>query len=329
MIKKLTILGVLVLALAACGTTQQGGSGNGGNNGDNPGSGGQITNQATAVEALEVSEEPAQSGGEEVESEVSQSDEVGLPFVFVPTINDFLDIFESPVAEWDCSQSTVSGDATDADDDGIAVNARYEIKCTKSFADVPVFDDVVVVERQGTLVMQDADDNDPYSGYHAQGDITYNYVNENFTAHHSFDRTWSRAGNGYNYNLNNAWQWQAAGISYKIAHTHGGSYTPDDSQDPFAAGWVNEQAEVKQFVNGALEYTVKEDVNLHLNQTCDPAADDGTITFTWSLGEGNDLMSYSLVVKFTGCGEFEVEQSLPIDQDPPEGFDPPFNPPTP
>jgi len=288
--KKLSIVAILALLLAACGTTTE----------SNERS---TSTQATAVEALQVNEQPVQSGGENVEYDLSLSDKLGLPFGFLPTDSDFLDVFGTPVGEWDCSASTVSGDATDADADGVAVNATYDIQCAKSFTSLPIFDDVVTVKRTGTLVMQDADDGDPASGYRTTGDFTYSYLNGTFSAHHSYDRSWSRTASGYDYEHTNRWSWEAGGVSYAIEHTHGGSYTPDSADDPFAAGLLNETGSVKQYVNDALQLSVDEATsNLHVNESCSPAADDGTVTFSWS-----DGTSYSKTVTFTGCGEFQVQ----------------------
>ncbi len=90
-------------------------------------------------------------------------------------------------------------------------------------------------------------------------------------------------------------------MSYAIEHTHGGSYTPDDAAHPFDGGWIREDASVTHTA-GTVEQTVTEEVNLHLNPACDPAADDGTVTFSWS-----DGTSYSKTVTFTGCGDYTVE----------------------
>jgi len=293
MMKKLTIFAMLALLLAACGTTQQNSDGN------------SASNQATAVEALEVTEQPVQSGGADVEYavETDLEEELGIPFSFIPMDNGFFDVFASPVSDWDCSESTVSGDPSDADDDGIAKNATYNIKCTKKFTNLPMFRDAVIVERTGTLTMKDADDNDPTSGYTSTGDITYSYMNGTFTTEHKFNRSWTKQNGTYAYNHTNSWTWSAGDTSYGVEHAHAGSYTPDDANDPFAAGQLSETASVKHYVDGALEHTVSETANLHLNKACTPPADSGTITFTWSAGGS----SVSRTIEFTGCGEYKIQ----------------------
>jgi len=298
MFKRVTILAMLALLLAACGTTTQ-------TNDD-----GTATNQATAVEAVEVTEQPTQSGGEDVEYavEIELGGEMGIPFSFMPTDYGFMDVFESPVGEWDCSASSVSGDATDADDDGIAVNATYTIDCTKGFDSLPVIGEAVTVKKTGTLTMKDADDNDPTSGYTSTGDITYSYLNETFTVEHKFDRSWNKGSSSYGYDHTSEWIWSSGDASVSTKHSHSGTYTPDDMGAPFVAGWVDEQASVENYVDGALEHSVSEEVNLHLNKECSPAADDGEITFTWSVAddEGNEV-PYSQTVEFTGCGEYQIK----------------------
>ena len=304
MMKKLTILVMLALLLAACGTTT---------NQTDDGNNNSAINQATAVEAIEVTEEPTQAGGEDVENDLLFDDDLdlGLPsdFMPMPAMENFLDVFDSPISEWDCSESTVSGDATDADDDGIAVNATYDIKCTKSFASLPMIGDVITVERTGTLTMKDADDDDPTSGYTATGDITFKYLEESFTTEHQFSRNWTgNATSGYSYQHSDAWTWTAGDMSYKVEHSHTGSYTPDEGvSNPFDAGQLQEEGKVSHYIDGDLACEVSESADVHLNKTCSPAADDGEITFSWKVGDEDGAAVSSETVVFTGCGEYHLK----------------------
>jgi len=300
MMKKLTILVMLALLLAACGTTTK----------QTDDDGNSAVNQATAVEAIEVTEEPTQSGGEDVENDLLLDDELdlGLPsdFMPMPAMEGFLAVFDSPIGEWDCSESTVSGNATDADDDGIAVNATYNIKCSKSFASLPMVGDVITVERTGTLTMKDADDDDPTSGYTSTGDITFTYLDESFTTQHQFSRKWTgNATSGYSYQHSDAWTWTAGDMSYKVEHSHAGNYSPDDAEKPFDAGQLREEAEVKHYVDGSLAHDVSEVADVHLNKACSPAADDGEVTFSWKVGDSVVVNEETVV--FTGCGEYHLK----------------------
>ncbi len=311
--KKLSIFALLVLLLAACSTTTKKDNG-----------GGNASNQATAVEALDVNEDLVLTSGERAEYDLSLSEKVGLPFGFVPSERDFHLILNSPVSEWDCSESTVSGDATDADDDGIAVDATYEIKCTVGFGKF------AAVERTGTLVMKDANDNDPYSGYHAEGDITYTIGKGIFTVNHKFNRTWTRSDSGYDYEHSSSWSWgsstptpgssKTTGESHTIKYAHAGSYTPDqdDNEDPFDAGWIKETATAEQYHGDKLQEKVDSEVNLHLNTTCSPApkADKGTVKYSWTVSNGDEEVAHSVTVEFEGCGQFIIKERTP--KDPPE-----------
>jgi len=291
MTKKLSLAALLLLLLAACGTATQGGSGH------------QAGNQATAVEALEATDEPNQSAGDEVAEDVSEEseDELGLGFSLVPDLSYFDAVLDSAVGEWDCSGSSAAGDLSDADDDGLAKNATYTVLCTKSFSFMGA-PSPVEVKREGTLSVQDKDDQDPTSGYTATGDFVYSYtvLGQELKATRSFQRDWSgNADQGYGFQHTHAWSWSVAGNDYKVEHAHGGSYRPDDAADPFAAGDLSENGSVKHYLNGALQVEVSETAALHLNAACTPPADDGTLELT--------VGSTTKTVKFTGCGEYTVE----------------------
>jgi len=293
--KKTIIFAILVLLLAACGTTSQ-------SDDDS-----QVSNQATAIEAIEVSEQPTQSGGADVENVVAANldDDLGLPFSFMPDVYGFIDVFESPLDDWSCDETSTSGDTSDADDDGIAVNAAYTIECTKGFDGLPFIADVVTVTKTTTLTMKDADDSDPTSGYVSTGDVVYSYLDDAFTAEHKFDRSWTKGSDSYNYDNADEWIWSSGDGSMSTKQSRSGTYTPDDMDDPFAAGWIEGQATVENYANDVLAHRVLEEVKLHLNEECSPAADDGEITFTWSLvDENGNEVAYAETAEFTGCGEY-------------------------
>jgi len=285
--KKLSIVAILALLLAACGNT-----------GNNNGNGGNAGNQATAVEAVEVSEQPANNGSDATLDKVidDEGSSLGLEGQFLPDFSKFFEVVTSPISDWDCSGSSAEGDLSDADDDGIAKNATYTIECTKSG-----FMGVTEAKREGTLTMQDADDNDPASGYKSTGRITYNYtmVGQTYSATREFSRKWTgNAASGYGFHHTHSWTWSAAGQSYKVEHDRQGNYTPDSADDPFAAGDLSEQGTIKHTINGGDLVEVSERANLHLNNACTPPADSGSITFTYN--------GTSKTFTFDGCGSYSA-----------------------
>jgi len=293
--KKLSALALLALLLAACGTTTE----------SNEGS---ASTQATAVEALEATEQPAQGGDEAVVDGVSIKVDLGLGFDLVPGVDFFSDIFMSPVAEWDCSGSSATGNTSDADNDGIAADATYNIECTKSFNFAGIVSPVEV-SRQGTLTVRDADDSDPTSGYYAKGDYTYSYsmLGQEISFGRSFERDWQgNAANGYSFSHTHTWNWNVAGEEHKVVHAHSGSYAPDNSLNPFAAGDLNETGSYEHYLNDSLELKVAEKTKLHLNADCGPAADSGTIEF-YIERNGAYSDTPDKTVTFTGCGVYTVE----------------------
>ncbi|WP_457637595.1 hypothetical protein [Oceanithermus sp.] len=290
MIKKLSILAMLALLLAACGTTSQD-------------SGGTATNQATAVEAVEVTEQPTQGGDEAVVDDVSAEVDLDLGFSMVPGVDFFSDILMSPVAEWNCS-GTASGNTSDADGDGIATDATYNVTCSKSF-DFAGITAPVDVTRQGSLTVRDQDDNDPTSGYYAKGDYTYSYtmLGQDISFVRSFERNWQgNASEGYSFDHSHTWAWSVAGEEHKVVHTHSGSYMPDDPQNPFASGELSETGSYEHYLDGLPQMKVAEKAELHLNNNCSPTADSGTVEF-----DVNNDGTYDKTIEFTGCGEYQVQ----------------------
>ena len=289
MMKKLTILAMLALLLAACGTTTQ----------QTDDDGNSAINQATAVEAVEVSDQPANSGSDTTLDKVidDMGSDLGLSESFMPDFSKFFEIVTSPIADWDCSGSSATGDLSDADDDGIAKNATYTILCTKS-----ALMGVTEAKREGTLTMQDADDNDPHSGYTSNGTFTYSYtfMGQTYSATRNFSRQWTgNAADGYNFHHTHSWTWSAAGKEYKVEHNRQGSYVPDSEDDPFAAGDLKETGSIEHSVDNSNVVSVGETASLHLNSSCEPAADSGSITFTVN---GTDHE-----VEFTGCGVYRIK----------------------
>ncbi len=238
---------------------------------------GQVSaNRVSTIEALEVSEQPAQNSSEETTEEASQDASVSLPFSLIP---DFIgDIVKAPDSTWDCSGSSASGDTSDNDGDGVPVDASYDIQCSKAFDNLPGVSGEALVQRSGTLKLADKDDNDPYSGFKAEKDITYSYTQagQTYTAEHSFKRDWSKSGNGYTFNHENAWSWDAN----KITSATSGDYTPDDLDSPFEAGNLTSDSTVKYLLNNVQQNLVEVSANLHVNSQCTPPADSGSVTFS-------------------------------------------------
>ena len=310
--KKVTILAVLILLLAACGTSSTngngGGNGGGGNGGGNGGGGG-ISNQATAVEALNVSEEPSQSGDEETVESVSEDGGSGngLPFDLVPNVTGFNDIINSAIGEWQCQQTDAQGDLNDADDDGIAENATYKYECSKDFAFAM---SPVKVTRKGTITAQDKDDSDPYSGYKMSEKAVYSYSMMgvgDVSVTREFQRDWSgNAHDGYTFEHNQSWSWSLPLVrkTIKVEREYRGSYTPDNADHPFDQGQLVSDGAVKHYLNGAQNDELGIHSDLHVNSSCQPAADSGAITFS---AGGNTVKT----VEFSGCGVFDSGSNNP------------------
>ncbi len=222
------LIGLLVLAglLAACGGS--GGAGGGGN-------GGGGTPPAPTVDP----EKTAQVLGNaytELQALTQPLSPVGLPVPMIPILQAGV----APLSSWswNCQQTTISGNTTDADGDGIPVDATYSGGCSFTFQP-DSGGSVSGSWRFKDLRIVDPDDRDPEAGYRISGEIDWSLTVSGTThritwhlRHHDFEKstpgTWTFRYQGRVDSSENVW------MEYNLS----GTWEPDDPQQVEGAGWL-------------------------------------------------------------------------------------------
>ena len=208
----------LFALLAGCG--QQGApGGSGGNNQASP------QEVATTLQAVDA----------QLYKITEPLSKVGFPVPFVPLL---LSEGVAPLdtATWDCASVTASGNLSDADDDGIPVNATFNGRCTWSYSGGGG-------SASGSwefkdLNVQDPNDHDPDAGVKASGQViwTFSYGSDSVTwrwtlTQHDF----VKGSSGYSFTYRGSWTFQVSDGTYTEDYDLTGTWTPDAS-DPWGDG---------------------------------------------------------------------------------------------
>ena len=196
---------------------------------------------------------------------------------------------------WSCSEVRVTGDATDADDDGIPKNGVYNGSCQfTASSDTGGFQ---VSWRFQDLTVQDPDDRDPTAGLKASGTVEWAID----TGDRAYRATWNlnrfefvRAGEVWNFVQEVDWSLYDGEDTVTLDYTLSGTWTPDDPEDPMAAGTLNGQSDYHGTASDCSGWQLHATFNnVHDNgqkidggsaslsgTDCD--GESGSVTITWS-----------------------------------------------
>lgn len=192
----------------------------------------------------------------------------------------------------DCS--SLSGDLTDADGDGIPVNLTEVANCVISIEGTRII-------FKGSLQVQDKDDSNPLSGY----SVTFNGYEFTVTAEGetasikmdlNFDLTISggvyRADYDYDISVTSP---EGSG---RIAFDYTITYTPDDTATPFAAGTFVFSGAL-DFSNDGESYSMtSSSTGLHYSETC---GDFDSGSALYKDGAGN-----TVTITYNSCNSVTV-----------------------
>ena len=222
----------------------------------------------------------------------------GVPVPMLPFMPFSVGIAPLDTATWDCSGVSVSGNTTDADDDGVPVDATYNGRCTWSYSGSEgsasgywEYDDVRV---------QDPNDHDPDAGVKVSGTIEWGIQ----TTDGSVEVTWRivkheliKTGNDRNFNYEGSWTIQVDGESYTVNYDMSGTWSPDDPDDPWGNGTMTASG---SFSGTGPDCAGGWSVTFSLNALhfADCGIDGGSASYTVTDCEGHTC---TLTVNWAGC----------------------------
>ncbi len=201
-------------------------------------------------------------------------------------------------ASWDCSGVTVSGDTTDADDDGVPVDATYDGRCTWSYGGDG--GSVSGYWEYDHVRVQDPNDHDADAGVKVSGTIRWGI----HTMDGSIEATWRivkhdliKSGNARNFDYKGAWTFVVGGETYTVNYDLSGTWTPDDPSDPWGNGAVSASG---SFSGAGPDCAGGWGVTFSLNALhfADCGIDGGSASYTVKDCDGNTC---TLNVSWTGC----------------------------
>jgi len=227
--KRYLWLGVVLAAMiTACGggNPPGGGSGGGGGGGENYVNPNKTTATLSAVnKQLYAIAQPLALAGIPVPILVAP-----LPASVTP-LNDF---------GWDCGSVVITGNRSDADNDGIPVSATYNGRCSWNYSG-PEGSSSGYWEYKD-LRIQDPDDHDPHAGASATGQVIFGYSGNGET----LTWTWNlqnheiaKQGGAFRFTYEGSWSVSATGGTYSLSYDLSGSWNPDNSTDPWGNGTLN------------------------------------------------------------------------------------------
>ena len=218
------VLAVLAMLLAACGGQETSGSG---------------TDGTTSIDVRDVAESLSAANDQLIRAAQPLA-LAGVP-VPVPLVPLSDAVAPLDTAAWNCEGVTVSGTLTDADADGIPVDATYNGRCTWSYSG-----------SEGTfsgyweyrnLVVQDPDDADPEAGIQSSGTVEWGYEGGS----QPLVWTWTltqhdlvKQAGGYGFTYKGRWQVVVnATDNYTFDYDLTGAWVPDDATNPWGDGTLD------------------------------------------------------------------------------------------
>ncbi len=265
------LLGLMFLAglLAACGGGVSGGGGNSGNPVEPEKTAGVL--DTAYLQLYQITEPLALAG---------------VPFLPVPFLSQGVAPLDT--ASWNCSSVTVSGNTTDADNDGIPVDATYNGGCAWSYSGGG--SSVSGSWEFKNVHVKDPNDADPSAGLKASGEIVWTL---RVSGSSTYTFTWHfnkhdlvHNGSKWDFSFDGYWRASDGIDTYTVTYNFGGSWTPDDPNRPFEAGTMNASGTFESTGPGCSD-------SWHLNVTFSGVHDNGTkidrgtATFSGTDCEGN------------------------------------------
>jgi len=300
MIKRFGLIGVLAIVflglLASCG---------GAGNTTGGGGGGSADGSASAQEVVAN----LSSGAGQLEEMNGVLNQANI----IPMLQPFGAGEVTPlfVGNWSCSNEQVTGDATDADNDGIPVNATYVADCSLS-------DSSSSLTWHVNLTAVDNDDSDPQGGYAISGQVTWTFTSsgEDYTwtwniTHHDLVKT----ATGYSFTYVGNWAMSSSTHSeanMTLSYDLSGSWTPADP-NATTGYWTNGTLNASGNYNLAadtMSYSISYSVNdLVLTDSCSHGIQSGSVSMSIDMNYEGGTSSCSYAAHWNDCKLLEGPNS--------------------
>lgn len=140
-------------------------------------------------------------------------------------------------ASWSCSGFSETGDLTDADGDGIPVNATLNGTCDWSYSGSE--GSVSGSWTFKNLNVQDPDDHDPEAGIKAKGEVDWSYTAGNETDTFRWEinqHDFIKQGDRYSFIYNGSLTIKTSAGTYTEDYNLSGTWTPKNPQNPWGDG---------------------------------------------------------------------------------------------
>ncbi len=279
---KIAFLAAL-FALVSCGGQPPGGNGGGGS--------------GNVAKPNDVADVLAAANGQLFKIE-GLLEEVGIPVPMLPFAPFSGGVAAMDTASWNCSDVRVTGNATDADRDGIPVNATYDGRCTWSVSGSG--GSASGYWEYQNVNVQDPDDHDPDAGVRVKGTVVWGIE----TADSSVDFTWNivthelvKSGGSHNFNYEGSWTISVDSETYTVNYDMSGTWSPDDPDDPWGNGTMTAEG---SFSGTGPDCAGGWSVTFNLNALhfADCGIDGGSASYTVTDCGGDTC---TLTVNWAGC----------------------------
>ena len=278
----------LVLVLAACGSTS---GNNGGNN---------TVGSESALDNVVASEAPVNKALLAMgQAALAQGMPIPVPvFLSLSPLSEPLTL---DTHSWNCSGVVATGDLSDHDNDGIPANAKYSGNCS-------VTDNGQTATWKLNFNLKDNNDSDPFSGYVANGTITWEVVGQAKLVWAIDNHSVIRNSSGdYNLTYKGSWaytDYTNATNDETVNYDFSGNWTPDPGNNPetwadvmSGPGTLNISGNFNGSCSDGGTFTVTlNSLNVHINAS--GCANNGNVNVNSTSCEGSH---YSGSVSWSSC----------------------------
>jgi len=205
------------------------------------------------------------------------------------------------VTDWNCSHVSVTGNTSDADGDGIPLNATYNGSCSWSYSDAE--GSISGSWQYHDVNVQDPNDRDPQAGVKVKGRIDWSLT----TSDGSVSINWTivqhdmvkQGNNTYKFNFKGNWTMSGSGAmgAYNFDYNLGGTWTPDSASSLWKSGTMAATGRFSGNGPSCPGWSASVNINNLHYSSC--GVDSGSASYTVHGCQGGSTCTAT--VTWTGC----------------------------